>query len=68
MAKQRMYSPQTIAKLSGCTVQTIYRHLEGDRFPNARRIGLRKWFIPEEDVIAYVGFDPADFEDVEFVQ
>lgn len=58
------YTPEKVAKLAECVIQTIYRHLDSkqNRFPNARRIGRRKWLIPEDDVIAYLGFDPNETE------
>jgi predicted DNA-binding transcriptional regulator AlpA len=56
------YTPEKVSRLAGCVVQTIYRHLEHDKFPNARRIGLRKWIIPEDDVIEYLGYNPNETE------
>lgn len=60
MEETRYYKPETIAELADCKVQTIYRHLnqEPSKFPNAFRIGDRKWVIPEDDAIEYLGYDP----------
>lgn len=58
MSQTRYYRPEKVAALAHCTIQTIYRHLQSDKFPNARRIGDRKWIIPEPDVIDYLGYDP----------
>jgi hypothetical protein len=60
--KAIFYTPQTVSKLAGCVIQTVYRHLEHGKFPNARRIGLRKWIIPKEDVVYYLGYDPDETE------
>jgi hypothetical protein len=66
MEQTRYYRPEKVAELAHCTIQTIYRHLnnpskEGNYyFPNARRIGKRKWIIPDTDVIQYLGFDPTE--------
>lgn len=59
MEQTRYYRPEKVAELAHCTIQTIYRHLNEDKFPSARRIGNRKWIIPEEDVIEYLGYDPS---------
>lgn len=64
METARYYKPDTVAELARCTIQTIYRHLAADKFPNARRIGDRKWIIPEDDVANYLGFDPRQEEAV----
>lgn len=58
MEQTRYYRPEKVAELAHCTIQTIYRHLAADKFPTARRIGDRKWIIPEDDVVQYLGFDP----------
>lgn len=57
-----VYTPEHVARLAQCVVQTIYRHIEKGEFPNARQIGPRKWFIPEEDVINYLGYDPKEIQ------
>lgn len=58
MEQTRAYRPEKVAELADCTVQTIYRHLDEGKFPNAYRIGNRKWVIPEEDATSYLGFNP----------
>lgn len=58
MEETRYYRPEKVAELAQCTIQTIYRHLKANQFPTARRIGTRKWIIPEDDVKDYLGFDP----------
>lgn len=54
------YSPEKVAEFSGCVIQTIYRHLEKGRFPGSRRLGPRRWIIPENSVIEYLGYDPSE--------
>lgn len=56
--EETYYTPERVAAFAGCVIQTIYRHLELERFPGARRIGSRKWIIPEQSVIDYLGYDP----------
>ena len=52
------YTPGFIAKASYQSVQTVYRHLEEGMFPNAWKVGKRKWLITKDDAEAYLGFDP----------